>query len=227
MNASTTFAEAQRRAAAPGSSILTNWRAEREAARQVSNVTYSQSVLESFGVTPGAAGVSVTPVSAMRVAAVFACVQKISAIATLPVHQYRVGEDAEERMPRDDLWFKLNEQAHPQLTASSHWEGIVGAMLLRGDAYTWIRRSMSNGIRELLPLPPACVQPVRQADGSVRYYIDLPEFDIRTWLDASDVLHFPGFGFDLHTLRSMSVIAYAAKNAVGNAMAMDDYSGRF
>lgn len=192
------------------------------------NVTYSESVMEAFGVTPGAAGVSVTPVSAMRVAAVFACVQKIAgAIATLPIHQYRIDGDAEARMPRDDLWFLLNEKPHPQMIAASHWEGVSAAQLLRGDAYTWIRRSPLNKIVDLLPMPTGCVQPMRQADGSVRYYISLPEFGIQTWLPPSDVLHFPGFGFDPHTMRSMSVIAYAAKNAVGNAMAMDEYSGRF
>lgn len=192
------------------------------------NLTYSDAVMEAFGVVPGAAGVSVTPVSAMRVAAVFACVQKIAgAIATLPVHQYAIAGDAEERQPRDDLWFKLNEQPHPQLTAASHWEGVSAAQLLRGDAYTWIRRGMNNGIRELLPIPTGCVQPMRQSDGSVRYYISLPEFGITTWLEPSEVLHFPGFGFDPHAMRSMSVISYAARNAVGNAIAMDEYSGRF
>jgi HK97 family phage portal protein len=192
------------------------------------NLTYSESVLDAFGVTPGAAGISVTPVSAMRVAAVFACVQKIAgAIATLPIHQYRLGADAEERLPRDDLWFKLNEQPHAQLTAASHWEGVSAAQLLRGDGYTWIRRGANNGVRELLPLPASCVSPIRQSDGSVRYYVSLPEFGIQTWLEPSEVLHFPGFGFDVHTMRSMSVISYAARNAVGNAMAMDEYSGRF
>ena len=39
------------------------------------------------------------------------------------------------------------------------------------------------------------------------------------------MLHFPGFGFD--GLRAMSVIQYAARNATGNAAAMDEYSGRF
>lgn len=192
------------------------------------NVTYAESVLESFGVVPGAAGISVNAVSAMRVAAVFACVQKIAgAIATLPIHQYRIDGETEERMPRDDLWFKLNEQPHPQLIAASHWEGVSAAQLLRGDGYTWIRRGANNGLRELLPIPASCCQPIRQRDGSVRYYISLPEFGITTWLEPAEVLHFPGFGFDPHTMRSMSVIAYAARNAVGNAMAMDEYSGRF
>lgn len=190
---------------------------------------YSEDVMAAFGVAPPAsAGVAVTATSAMRVAAVFACVQRIAgAISTMPVHQYARGKEAEERLPVDNAWFKLNEEPHDQLTAASHWEGVSAQQLLRGDAYTWVRRTMSNGIRELLPCPWGSVQPMRQRDGSVRYYVSLPEFNIYTWLDASEVLHFPGFGFDMHRMRSMSVIQHAARNAVGNALAMDQYSGAF
>lgn len=226
MTNTTSWSDVQRRAAVQGSVVLTKWRAEREASRQVSNVTYSQDVIDAFGIVPGAAGMAVTPVTAMRVAAVYACVQKIAgAIATLPLHVYSTDGDIKARQPRDDLWYKLNEQPSTQYTAASHWEGVSVAQLLRGDAYTWIRRGTNNNIRELLPLPWACVSPVRQSDGSVRYYISLPEFGISTWLEPSEILHFPGFGFD--GLRSMSVISHAARAAVGNALAMDEYSGRF
>lgn len=229
MNQHTTWNEAQKRAAVPGSPILTNWRAEREAARlsPVKNeavVTYDQSVLDAFGVTPGAAGINVTPVSAMRVAAVFACVQKIAgAISTLPIDVYRTDGETPVKLPRDDLWYKLNEQPSPQYTAASHWEGVSASQLLRGDAYTWIRRSPSNAIRELLPLPWGAVTPVLQPDGSIRYYIN--HQGISTWVAPDELFHFPGFGFD--GLKSMSVISYAARNAVGNALAMDEYSGKF
>lgn len=212
------------------SKIAAILRGRRGEVRPVENhearVTYEQSVMEAFGVIPGASGVAVTAVSAMRVAAVFACVQKIAgAIATLPIHQYRTDGDVKARLPRDDLWFKLNEQPHPQFTAASHWEGVSVGQLLRGDSYTWIRKSLNGSVRELLPLPWGSVSPMRQADGSVRYYISLPDYGIQTWLTADEVLHFPGFGFD--GIKSMSVIAYAARAAVGNALAMDEYSGKF
>lgn len=227
MTKTASWDDVQRRAAVPGSAILSAWKAGREAERAaVQNVTYSESVMEAFGVQPSASGISVTPVSAMRVAAVFACVQKIAgAIATLPLHVYKTDGDVKVRQPRDDLWFKLNEQPSSQFTAASHWEGVSINQLLRGDGFTWIRRGMNNSVREFLPLPWAAVQPIRQPDGSVRYYINLPEYGISTWLEPGDILHFPGFGFD--GLKSMSVIAHAARAAVGNALAMDEYSGKF
>ena len=191
-----------------------------------STAQYSEDVLQSFGLVGSAAGQTVSPLSAMRVAAVFACVQRISgAIMTLPIDCYRTDGEIPIKLPRDDLWFKLNEQPSAQFTAASHWEGVSVGQLLRGDSYTWIRRGSNNAIRELLPLPWGSVAPVRNVDGHIRYYLSLPEHGITTWLEPSEVLHFAGFGFD--GLKSQSIITYAARSAVGNALAMDSYSGKF
>lgn len=226
---------AQAGVSAAGSKILTQWLMQRqlEKAGQVRNdsgtvtqgtVTYSPEVLEAFGVTPNVAGVAVTPLSAMRVAAVFACVQKIAgAIATLPLDVFRTDGQTPVKLPRDALWYFLNEQPSIQFTAASHWEGVSVNQLLRGDSYTWIRRSTFGKITELLPLPWASVTPVQQPDWSVRYYVSYQ--GLQTWLSPDEIFHFPGFGFD--GLKSMSVISYAARNAVGNALAMDVYSGKF
>ena len=214
-----------------GSVILTNWKREREALRSpASNVrnsaSYGQDIYEAFGVNQSASGMNVTPASAMRVAAVYACVNKIAgAISTLPLHIYKTDGDIKARQPRDDLWYKLNEQPTEQFTAASYWEGVSASQLLRGDSFAWIRRAITGSIKEILPMPWSCVLPTRQKDGSVRYYINLPDYNITTWLDPADVLHFPSFGFD--GLKSMSVISHAARSAVGNAMAMDEYSGKF
>jgi len=195
-------------------------------ARNVSNVSYGQDIYEAFGVQPSASGANVNPISAMRVAAVYACVNKIAgAIATLPLHIYETDGDVKKRLAKDNLWYFLNEQPNTQFTAASHWEGVSAAQLLRGDGFTWIRRTVSGSIKELLPLPAGSVYPMRQSDGSVRYYINLPDFNITTWLEPADILHFHGFGFD--GVKSMSVIKYAAKAAIGNALAMDEYSGKF
>jgi HK97 family phage portal protein len=228
MTKNTSWDEVQRRVAAPGSPILTNWRTEREAARQVSNVTYSDEVMEAFGVASSGATVSAT--TAMRVSTVAACVAKISgAIVNMPIHEYQLaGGDIPQRLPRSDLWYKLNEQPSPQYTAASWWEGVSMAQLLRGDAYTLIRRGFTGGFREFLPLPWGSVSPVRDpGTGGVRYYVCLPSHGITTWFDPSDILHFPGLGFDDATMRSMSVIQWGARNAIGNALAMDEYSGKF
>jgi HK97 family phage portal protein len=226
-------------AKAHGSRVLADWAATRPgAARRMgavrNDVTDSQHVigsdprvLELFGLSNAAAGVAVTPESAMRVSAVFACVRLISgAIASMPVHIYRRTATGRERVEDAPLWWLLNEQPTDRYTAASHWEAVGSATQLRGDAFTFIGRSRSGGMKEFIPLPWSGVRVERDQSGSgdrLKYYV---QDGLRTWgVDQDDMLHFPGFGFD--GLRGMSVIQYAGRNAAGTAMAMDEYSGRF
>lgn len=193
---------------------------------QVRNVTYSSEVMEAFGVQ--ASGTSVNATTAMRVSAVAACVGKISgAIISLPLNIYRRdGDDIPEKLPRDDLWYKLNEQPSNNYTSASFWEFVSMGQLLRGDSFVLIRRSLNGAFRELLPLPWGCVSPQR-INNEVRYYVNIPEHNISTWFDPSDILHFPGLGFDDVNLRSMSVIQYGARGSIGNSIAMTEYAGKY
>lgn len=195
---------------------------------QVSNQSqYSPEVMEAFGVAPTGATVSAT--TAMRVSAVAACVAKIAgAIVSMPIHEYSLdGGEIPARLPRSDLWYALNEQPSPQYTAASMWEGVSMAQLLRGDAFALLRWKVNGSLREILPLPWGCVSPIRTPGEGVRYYVNSPEHGIQTWFDPSDILHFPGLGFNDTTMRSMSCIQFGARTAIGNALAMDEYSGKF
>lgn len=226
---STTWEEVRNRAAEPGSPILTRWKAEREATRggPVRNATYSEDVMAAFGVNPAASGVSVTPTSAMRVSAVFACVQLISgAISTMPVHLYQNTTDGRERVD-DPLWWMLNEQPGPAWTAASMWEAVVIDMLLRESGFVFIGRGPMGQAKELIKLPWSVVHVAgeTEANGGKRLKYYVRDNDRTYGVDAADMLHFPGFGFNGE--RAMSVISWAAQNAAGTAMAMDQYAGKF
>ena len=191
------------------------------------NATYSPDVYESFGVVPSsAAGVAVTPESAMRVSAVYACVQRIAgAIASLPLHTYARNAEGRERIDHP-VWWLLNEEPTGRYSAASMWEKVVADVLLRGDSFLYIKRDVFGGIKELVPLLHASVVPMRDlADigGELKYYISDP---VRNFTASSfEILHIPGLGFD--GVKSMSVIAWAARNAIGTAAAMDEFSGKF
>jgi HK97 family phage portal protein len=232
MTATATWNEARQRAAAPGSPILTQWRNQRQAARaSVQNsvqviASSDPRMLELFGVSPSAAGIHVTPDSSRRVAAVSACERLIScALASMPVNVYEKEGAIAKMVDEPPLWWLLNEQPTARFTAASHWEGVGSATLMRGDAFSYIGRDKMGTPRELIPLPWEAVTPERYKVGDgwrLKYFIH----DIDTWgCDQDDMLHFPGFGFN--GLRGMSVIAWAARNAAGTALAMDEYSGRF
>lgn len=235
MNPTTdTWSQVQRRAAIPGSVVLARFKAEREAARAISNaagngatetiVSSDPRIVEFLGANRASSGLAVTSESAMRVSAVYRSVALIAgAISSMPAHLYRQRGEVREQIEGDPLWWLLNEQPTARFTAAAMWEQVVTHMLLRESGFVYIARSRSGAVQELIPLPYECIKPMRSADGSrLEYAIS----DVRTFgADQDDVLHFPGFGFN--GLHAMSVIQYAARNAAGNAMAMDQYSGKF
>lgn len=228
------WSDVRARAAVPGSTILQRWSAERQASRAVVNVASNGAtevlassdpqVVELFGYNRSATGLVVTAESAMRVSACYACVTKIAgAISSMPAHTYRDNGGNRERIADDPLWWLLNETPTPRFTAASMWEQVVAQLLLRESGFVYIGRTRSGAARELIPLPYDACRPRRSKSGErLEYSID----DVRRFgCDQDDMLHFPGFGFD--GLRALSVIQYAARNATGNAMAMDEYSGKF
>lgn len=231
-------------AKAHGSRVLANWAASRPGAADRmggivlrNDVTDSTQVIKSsdprvldmFGIGHSAAGVTVSPESAMRVSAVFACVRTICGmLASMPIRQYERTDGGRNRaeVPDAPYFYLLNEEPTDRFSAASHWEGVGINTLQRGDSFTFIGRSRSGTVREFVPMPWAAVRVERsQTDSTdrLKYYL---QDGLRTWgADQDDMLHFPGFGFD--GVRGMSVIKWAARNAAGSAMAMDEYSGRF
>ncbi len=215
------WAEVQRRIAqAPGSVVLERFMAER---RAMKNAAYSTAVLDAFGVS--ASGVTISAATSLRVSAVYACVQRIAgSIASLPLHTYKRTQDGRERAAHP-IWWLLNEQPTGRYSAAAMWEKVAADILLRGDSFIFIARDALGGVKELIPLPHGNVDVIRddkQVGGELTYYVR----DAKTFgVDAADMLHIPGLGFD--GTRSMSVIQYAARNAAGTAMAMDEYAGKF
>jgi HK97 family phage portal protein len=191
-------------------------------------------LLDWLGVPPSSSGVMVTPETAMRVAAVYACVSRIAGgISSLPLNIYERTWDADRReyqkrqVENAPLWWLLNEQPTASYSGAAHWESRVAYMLLRGDGFTLIRRNAAGQPVELVPFPWEAIEPMRLNPleiGSRLIYSVNDGLSIKG-VDQDDMLHFPGFGFN--GIRSRSVISHAARNAAGNALAMDEYSGAF
>lgn len=139
---------------------------------------------ELFGAAPSAAGVSVTPASAMRCTAVRRAVASISEpIGSLPLHVYRRDGEARERDAGHPV-AKLLRDPNPWTSASEFREQIQRDCLLHGDGLALITR-VNGEPRELLRLDPASMQieaddfggPVyRQVSGEQRWII--PRDDI-------------------------------------------------
>lgn len=172
---------------------------------------------------PSYAGQVVTKETAMRVSAVYACVRLIAgSIASLPLPVYERTPDGRKRQDLHPLFWKLNEEPTPRFTAATMWEYATKCVLLRGDAFLWVKRNAAFVVTELVPIDPDMVIVERQGDRLV-YYVQ--EGDRRFGVDQDDMIHLPGFGFN--GIRSMSVIQWAAKQSIGIAMAAEEHSARF
>lgn len=178
---------------------------------------------EFFGVQSASSGVAVTVESAKRSAAVYSCVRLIAgAVALLPIPVYERTADGGRKPIEHPLWWMLNESPYPTLTACSFWEWMLASSLLRGDGIAQILRDRNGTPTGFMPIPRQCVE-VEERDGRLVYFVS---DGLTTYgLFDHDVLHFPGFGFD--GCKGESVIRYAAKQAVGTALAADDYAGEF
>lgn len=187
----------------------------------------SDSVLSVFDIPSHAAGVSVTDASATRIAAVWACVRLIAgSIAILPIDTYLERDGSRAPAPKNDLWWMLNEEPGPRWTAVSMWEWVARSMLLRGDGFVRVHRRSSRdaAVSDLEPLHSDRVEVVLLKSRRLAYrYTD--DFDREVTVDQDDMLHFTGFGYDGR--RGVSAVRHYARDAIGTAMATDQFAAKF
>lgn len=129
-----------------------------------------------------AAGMNVTQDSALRLAAVWACVRVYcDSIASLPLDTYRRDGEYRRRMGLP-AWL---ERPNPATTRYEFWEQTVQSLLLHGNAY-WAPVYQATELVELWPLAPQNVRPrVDQTSGEVVYDVTDPASGAQTTAAAS------------------------------------------
>lgn len=171
------------------------------------------------------AGQYVTADSALRVAAVYACVRILAGVmASLPLPVFERIDDARRSM-KHPIWWLLNEQPNSTMTAVSFWEYIIACQLLHGDGFAVIRRDNNNVVKEFIPVHPNAVSIRKIKRGRFEYeqLYSVAEDGNVVGVSAADMLHFPGLGFAGD--KSLSVIQYAARTAIGIALSAEQHSG--
>lgn len=221
------------RVSQPGSVILTRWKAERDAARgavrasgeyvSMPDIRKGTELFEWMSGGLSSAGVAVTEQTAMRVSAVYACVNLIGgALASLPLPVYQRTDSGRERASHP-VWWLLNEQPHDAYSAAVFWEFLAGSLLLNGDAFARIHRRGPEAIA-FEPLHKSRVVVFKHSEYGLGYHVTQDDGRIITLLQ-DDMLHIPGPGFD--GLNGMSQIRHALRNPAGIALAADEYSATF
>jgi HK97 family phage portal protein len=180
-----------------------------------------------------AAGLRVAPESAMRLAAVFACVRVVSeTIGSLPLIIYRrMPDGGKERATDHPLYDLLHNSPNQWQTAMEFTEMMQAHLELRGNAYAQIVSGLGpNGtgsglaVDSLVPIHPDRVVVKRLPNGRLQYQVrDMFGGGIQTYA-MEEMLHLRGMSAD--GLVGMSTISVAAE-VIGNALASQEYSSRF
>ena len=207
--------------------IFNRWFRGRDAPR---DSTAGSSYRFFFGGTTS--GKTVTERSAMQMTAVYSCVRILAeAIAGLPLHLYRYGEDgSKEKAIYHPLYALLHDEPNPEMTSFVFRETLMTHLLLWGNAYAQIIRNGKGDVVALYPLMPNRMTVDRDEHGELYYEYRTSQDDAHTMkgsvvrLSPRDVLHVPGLGFD--GLVGYSPIAMA-KNAIGLAIATEEYGSKF
>ena len=126
-----------------------------------------QAIAESVGYSG-----TMTIEKALQVSAVAACIRVIGeGIAQVPLKLMRT--DGNKRLPALDhpLYDVLANKPNDYQTSFEYRETIAMHVTLTGNAYSFINRSASRGIIELIPFEPSSVKTVRNDDFTLKYEV--------------------------------------------------------
>jgi HK97 family phage portal protein len=173
-----------------------------------------------------AAGMSVSPETAMRLSAVLACVRVRSETfgACLPVIIRRYTDGREELAPEHPLYDVICRRPNQWQTSMEFFEMQQAHLDLRGNAFSRIIGGPRGPIDQLVPLHPDLVQVFRLPNGRLKYQVRSRFTAEIDWYTQDEILHLRGLSSD--GLVGLSPIALQ-REMLGRGLAMQDYGARF
>jgi HK97 family phage portal protein len=133
--------------------------------------------LGSWGLTPGSTGIALTPLTAVGVAAAWACVNRISA------DMGKLSRRVMKRLPkggsRQDFKHPLNHLLrfpNPWQNPTQFWGYLSSWVALRGNAYVAVLRNDAGEPSMLIPLSPDRCSVMVSATGELYYQVTHPTF---------------------------------------------------
>tara|TARA_R110000824_G_scaffold104256_2_gene247453 strand:+ start:2310 stop:3524 length:1215 start_codon:yes stop_codon:yes gene_type:complete len=162
------------------------------------------------------AGVNVTPVAALGVSTVYACVSVISkAISSLPLSIYSLSPEGDRTLAVDHpLYETLSLNPAKNMTTSEVMSALVSNLVLRGNAYALLSRDGLGNVRSIVPIEPS--------DMNLQVHPQTNELDYVVAgkkIARNRILHLKGLsssgvvGFDTTTI---------ARDTIGLAIALQD-----
>lgn len=172
------------------------------------------------------AGVSVSEQSALTYSAFWACVNTISTdVASLPLILYKRDEGGgKKRYTNSRTYQLLHDEPNPEMTSMTLRQATQAHALTWGGGYAEIERDRLDRPKYLWPITPDRVSPVRNVAGDVGYSVVQGSGKQPVVIEAANMLHIPGLGFD--GLCGYSVVSMA-RESIGLGIATERFGGTF
>lgn len=149
---------------------------------------------ETFGGKKTASGERVSEKNALKLSAVWACVNVISqTTSSLPLNIYRSRKDGgKDKLTKHPLQRLLHDAPNPDMTAMLFRETLQAHTLTWGNGYAEIVRNGAGRPVELWPIDPSTIEAKRTDAGALFYQIRNTD----TKINPMNILHIPGMSFD-------------------------------
>lgn len=186
----------------------------------------SPEIQRLLGGTPTSSGIPMTEQTALMISAVWDAVQTIAGdIASLPLFLYRrLPNGGKELMPDHPVYRLIHDEPNPEMTSMVFRETLQGHVLLWGNAYAEIERSVLGRPLALWPLTPDRVKPERDRATDRLIYRVWNRNGSEDIFQPEDILHVPGLGYD--GTCGYSVIA-KARESLALAVAAERFGAQF
>jgi len=184
------------------------------------------------GSAKSSTGEIITQLSALRVAAVWACVTIIAEdVAKLPWHVYRRKPNGGKEIVESHPLERLLQRPNGWQNGFEFKEMTMAALLLRRNGYAAILRDWKGTPIGLVPVNPDWVAIFQAPDGSIFYNVARQNMHLMAALrtlplmiPTDNMLHFRGLS--LNSLWGQSAIA-SGKDAIGLALAQQELAAIF
>lgn len=184
------------------------------------------------GSSRSATGEVVTQLSALRVAAVWACATILAEdVAKLPWHVYRQQPDGGKSIAGDHPLERLLQRPNGYQNGFEFKEQMMAALVLRRNAYAPIIRDGRGAPVALIPVNPDWTTLYQAPDGQIFYNVARQNQHLAAMLKslplmipAEDMLHIRGMS--LNSLWGQSAIS-SGKDAIGLALAQQSLAAVF
>lgn len=171
------------------------------------------------------AGPAVSEETSLRSTAVYACVRIIAeSIASLPLVVFRQEGRNKRRATEHRLYPLLHDLANPEMTSMEWREYALSHAALWGNHWSEIELDDEGRAVALWPLRPDRMEAAFRRPDGVWWGYRMPDQSLR-WIPAWRLHHIRGLGVD--GVWGLSPIRVVAKQAVGLALATEEFGARF